>query len=96
MADQIRVNPASMGTAISDIATGVATAGTRLDDLKAAIAPMVATWEGAAQAAYFVQQTAWDTAWTDLNQALTGLQNATSRSTEDYAAGEAANTASWG
>ncbi len=40
----------------------MANAGTRLDALKATISPMVATWEGDAQAAYQVQQTKWDTA----------------------------------
>ena len=96
MADQIRVNPGSLSTAVGDIASGVAAAGTRLQDLKAAIAPMVATWEGSAQEAYRVQQTRWDTAWNDLTQALQGLQATTQRSNDDYSAGEAANTASWG
>lgn len=96
MADQIRVDAGSLDAAIGDISAGVAAAGTRLSDLKAAIAPMVATWEGSAQEAYRVQQTRWDTAWNDLTQALAGLQNTTQRSNEEYSAGESANTALWG
>jgi early secretory antigenic target protein ESAT-6 len=96
VADQIRVNFNSLSTAVSDIATGVASAGTRLDDLRAAIAPMVATWQGDAQAAYQVQQTKWDTAWNDLTSALQQFQTATDTSNADYQAGENANTAAWG
>lgn len=96
MADQIRVDAGSLTSAVGDISAGVAAAGTRLADLKAAIAPMVATWEGSAQDAYRVQQTRWETAWNDLTQALTGLQTTTQRSNDDYSAGESANTALWG
>lgn len=96
MADQIRVNFGSMETAVADIATGVATQGQRLAQLKADIAPMVATWEGGAQAAYYASQTKWDTAWDELTQALQAFQRSTDTATGDYQAGEAANTASWG
>jgi WXG100 family type VII secretion target len=95
MADQIRVDFGSLNTAVADIATGVATQGERLAQLKADIAPMVATWEGGAQAAYYAAQTKWDTAWEDLTQALQAFQRSTGAAHDDYQAGETANTASW-
>ncbi|MFB9239365.1 WXG100 family type VII secretion target [Plantactinospora siamensis] len=42
-----------------------------LDQLKRNIQPMMATWDGDAQAAYHVRQTQWETAAHDL-QALLG------------------------
>ncbi len=96
MADRIKVDAGSLNTAVGDLAAGVASAGTRLSDLKAAIAPMVATWEGSAQQAYQAQQTKWDTAWNDLTAALGNLQTSTQRSNEDHSNGESTNTAAWG
>lgn len=96
MADQIRVAFGSLSTAVGDIAAGVATQGQRLSELKADIAPMVATWEGSAQTAYFAQQTKWDSAWDELTQALQMFQNATDTANSGYQAGETANTGSWG
>ncbi|MBC3762302.1 WXG100 family type VII secretion target [Quadrisphaera oryzae] len=95
MADQIRVTFGALDTAVGDIAAGVAAQGTRMDDLRAAIAPMVATWEGSAQAAYQGAQAKWDSAWNDLTSALTQFQTATDTSNQTYQAGENANTAAW-
>lgn len=95
MADQIRVNFGALDTAVADISTGVATQGQRLSELKAHIAPMVASWEGSAQAAYHAHQTVWDNAWEELTQALTQFRSATDTATQDYRAGEAANAGSW-
>jgi WXG100 family type VII secretion target len=96
MADQIRVTFGSLDNAVGDIAAGVAAQGQRLQELKADIAPMVATWEGSAQTAYYAHQQKWDAAWQDLTDALQQFQGATDRANADYAAGERANTASWG
>ncbi|NAZ74685.1 WXG100 family type VII secretion target [Kineococcus sp. T13] len=96
MADQIRVTFGALADAVNDISAGVAAAGNRLSDLKADIAPMVATWEGAAQNAYYAQQSKWDNAWSELTAALGDFQRATSNAASDYEAGERANTALWG
>ncbi|MGI4894999.1 MAG: WXG100 family type VII secretion target [Janthinobacterium lividum] len=96
MADRVRVNFNSLATAGADLSAGVASAGTRLENLKGAIAPMVATWDGDAQIAYHEQQTKWDTAWVDLTDALKQLQIATMTSHDGFQAGESSNTSSWG
>ena len=57
---------------------------------------MVATWEGAAREAYYVQQTRWGTAWAELTDALGQFQRATGTSATEYSAGETANAAAWG
>ena len=87
MADQIRVSFGSLEAAVGDIAAGVAAQGQRLADLKADIAPMVATWEGAAQAAYQGHQAKWDSAWSELTEALQAFQRATDTANTDYRAG---------
>ena len=96
MADRIRVSFGSLNTAVGDIAAGVSAAGNRLSELRSDIAPMVATWEGTAQQAYYAQQTKWDNAWTELTDALKQFQSATDTANNDYQAGETANVSSWG
>ena len=96
MADQIRVTFGALETAQGDLSAAHAAMGQRLAELKADIAPMAATWQGSAQAAYHAHQTSWDTAWDDLSSALAEFRRATSVATADYLAGETANTARFG
>ena len=96
MADQIRVTFGALDAAVGDIAAGVAAQGQRLAELKADIAPMVASWEGAAQASYAGDQAKWDAAWADLTEALQAFQRATDTANSGYQAGESANASSWG
>ncbi|NAE18348.1 WXG100 family type VII secretion target, partial [Enterococcus hirae] len=84
MADQIRVNFSSLDAAVTDIAGGVAAQGARMDDLRSAIAPLVASWDGAAQEAYGRQQDTWNQAWSELTDALSGLQRATDTANQGY------------
>ena len=86
----------ALGDAVNDISAGVAAAGNRLSDLKSDIAPMVATWEGSAQTAYYAQQAKWDNAWSELTAALGDFQRATSTAATGYESGERANTSAWG
>jgi len=72
MADQIKVTFGSLDTAEADLTAGHAAMGHRLADLKANIQPMISTWEGSAQAAYYAHQQQWDTAWDELTMALGG------------------------
>ena len=96
MADQIRVTFGALDTAEADLSTAHATMGQRLAELRADIAPMVATWEGSAQAAYHGHQTRWDSAWDELTSALAEFRRATGVAHGDYRAGESANTARFG
>ena len=95
MADQIRVSFGALDAAVGDIAAGVAAQGQRLSELKASIAPMVASWEGAAQSAYAAHQAKWDSAWAELTEALQAFQRATDTANASYQAGESANASSW-
>ncbi len=96
MADQIRVNFIALETAVGDLSAGVAAQGQRLSELRSDIAPLVASWQGSAQAAYHAHQARWDNAWGELSDALTQFQRATDTAVMHYQAGEAANVSSWG
>ena len=90
-ADQITVSFGALETATGDLARGTATANQRLDQLQSDIAPMVSTWDGAAQQAYVQLQHKWDTAQADLTRALGDLQKAVAQSNEQYGNGEQRN-----
>lgn len=92
MADQIKVTFGSLDTAEADLTAGHAAMGQRLADLKADIQPMISTWEGSAQAAYYAHQQQWDSAWDELTMALADFRRATGTANADYQAGEALNT----
>ncbi len=47
-----------------------------LDDLKRNIQPMLASWDGDAQAAYHARQTEWETAANDLRDLLGKIERA--------------------
>lgn len=96
MADQIRVAFGALDTAEGDLSSAQAAMGQRLSDLRASIAPMVSTWQGSAQTAYYAHQRQWDTAWDELTSALAEFRRATGVANNDYQGGERANTARFG
>jgi 6 kDa early secretory antigenic target len=90
MADRIKVSFGALDTAVSDLNAGVQQMGQRMQQLRSDVAPMLATWDGAAQQSYAAAQQQWDSGWTDLQAALGQLQQATAQSTDDYKATEQA------
>jgi WXG100 family type VII secretion target len=92
---EIRVTFAALATARDDVAaTAVRIAG-RLDDLRRAVTPLAATWEGRAAEEYRARQRQWDTAAADLTRVLTDVGRALGSAEEGYRATESANAALW-
>lgn len=96
MGEQIKVSFGQMAALQSDLAGGVAKINGQLEDLKSFLKPLVASWDGAAAAAYNSKQQQWDTAAADLNAVLNALQNAVGQANSQYQANESKTAAAWG
>lgn len=91
MSTEIVVQFAQLHSAATDCRTTANTMTSQLDGLKQQIAPMVATWEGDAQAAYGARQAEWDAAAADLRDLLARIANACDASADIMMAREQAN-----
>lgn len=67
-----------------------------LGDLKSAIAPMAATWEGESAVAYQAAQDKWDKAADELNIVLATIANTVDQSNERMSDVNRRAAASWG
>jgi WXG100 family type VII secretion target len=67
----------------------------RLDDLRRAVTPLAATWDGQAADEYRTRQRQWDTAAADLTRVLADIGRALGDAEDGYRATERANTALW-
>jgi 6 kDa early secretory antigenic target len=66
-----------------------------LADLKAYLAPLVATWTGQASTNYQALQAKWDAAQADLNAVLTQISAALGTANGNYTQAESANASMW-
>jgi WXG100 family type VII secretion target len=85
----------ALSTAESDTRTIAGQIDATLDDLKAYLAPMVATWSGSAATEYNALQGQWDTAASELNTILRTIADAIARANENYGDAESKNTSMW-
>lgn len=86
----------SIQRASSDVANTVRRTEANLEQLRADLAPMVATWEGGASTDYQVLQRRWDQAAADLRDTLQQISAHLLRSYESYSQTEQANASMWG
>ncbi|HXL16909.1 MAG TPA: WXG100 family type VII secretion target [Streptosporangiaceae bacterium] len=84
------VNEAAMDT--DSIASQIAQ---QLSDLKAYLAPLVASWSGEASGEFQALQAKWDAGANDLNQVLRQISQALRVAAEQYQATEKANRSTW-
>ena len=68
----------------------------QLGDLKAYLAPLVASWSGEASADFQALQAKWDSSATDLNQVLHQMSQALRIAADNYSNTERANKQIWG
>ncbi|CAN3127486.1 WXG100 family type VII secretion target [Mycobacterium sp. smrl_JER01] len=67
-----------------------------LDDLRAQIAPLQATWTRESAQAYRIEQARWEQAATALNEILVSLGNAVRDGADDVAATDLKAATAWG
>jgi ESAT-6 family protein len=89
--DQLVVDFAAMHQAAADIQSAINKLSSDLEQLDADAKPLVSTWVGDAQTAYYQRQQTWTTAANDLSQMLRDIQKALVDSTSDYHSTEMTN-----
>ena len=85
------INEAAMDT--DSVASQIAQ---QLGDLKAFLAPMVASWSGEASSDFQALQAKWDGSASDLNQVLRQMAQALRTAGDNYQATERTNSSIWG
>jgi WXG100 family type VII secretion target len=92
---EIKVTFAALATAQSDASGTAARITGQLEDLRRFLAPLVATWQGAAAQDYQVRQKQWDGAAADLAAVLGQIGVALGAANDSYRQAESANAARW-
>ena len=92
---EILVTFSAISAAEGDVAATSQSINGQLDDLKAYLAPMVATWTGTAAENYQAKQRQWDEAATELNAILAQIGRALGTAGEDFASAESSNASIW-
>jgi early secretory antigenic target protein ESAT-6 len=96
MADgQIQVTFATIENAGTEVRQTANTIQSQLDDLKAGVAKIAASWTGAAQEGYQARQRIWDQKATDLHNTLNQIASALDNAHQSYTATENSNRALW-
>jgi 6 kDa early secretory antigenic target len=92
---EIKVTFGALDAARADVAGTANRIGTRLDELKRMLAPLVASWDGAAAEEYRTAQRNWDAAAADLATVLAQIGVALGAAHDGYRQVEQANAARW-
>ena len=92
---EILVTFSAIQAAQSDVSTTSTNINSELSDLKAFLAPMVATWSGTAAENYQAKQRQWDEAATELNNILAQIGRALGSAGDDFATAESSNANIW-
>jgi WXG100 family type VII secretion target len=94
--DMLYVNFAALEQASADIQGAIAFMESELSTLEADAAPLVATWDGTARAAYDERQARWRGAAANLTAMLRDIRRALDESAADYATTERHNAGLFG
>ena len=92
---EIQVNFGEIAAASQSINSTSSTLDSLLSDLKSNLAPIGASYTGAASEAWQEKQRQWDTAYADLRQVLSSIASAVGQAGENYQATENANMNRW-
>jgi len=92
---EIKVTFGALATAQADVSGTASRITQQLDELRRFLAPMVATWQGAAAQDYQLRQKQWDTAAADLTAVLAQIGVAVGAANDGYQRAESLNAARW-
>jgi ESAT-6 family protein len=92
---EIKVTFGALDAARADVAGTANRITGRLDELKRMLAPLVASWDGAAAEEYRTAQRNWDTAAADLASVLSQIGVALGSAHDGYRQVEQTNAARW-
>ena len=86
----------SVSDAASQVRSTAANVQAQLDDLRAGVARVAQSWDGAAQQNYRARQAEWDSTAADLHGVLLQIAGALQTAAENYQATERKNAGIWG
>ena len=92
---EIKVAFGALEVARGDVVGTATRIAGRLDDLRRAVVPLAASWEGQAAQEYRARQRQWDVAAADLTRVLADVGRALGEAEAGYRAAEAANAGLW-
>jgi len=92
---EIKVAFGALEAARTDVAGTAARISGRLDDLRRAVTPLAASWDGQAAEGYRQWQRVWDASAADLARILVEIGKALGDAEAGYRATESANAALW-
>ena len=92
---EIKVAFGALEAARADVVGTAARIAARLDDLRRAVIPLAATWDGQAAQGYRDRQRQWDVAAADLTRVLADVGRALGAAEAGYRAAETANANLW-
>jgi ESAT-6 family protein len=93
--DMVLVTFSALANAAQTIQSASNSLNSKLDDLQQQLAPITATWTGAAAEGYQVQQKKWDEAQQDLTTVLKAIGTAVEQAHEAYTTTESQNAGTW-
>ncbi|KEI45176.1 WXG100 family type VII secretion target [Saccharopolyspora rectivirgula] len=93
---EISVNFAALSQAADDLSQTSQKIQAELDQLESYLKPLIQTWEGAAQEAYYAAQREWDKAAANMQEITAKMGMAVNAANEAYQAGERRNAARFG
>lgn len=91
----IKVTFAELANAQTSLAGAAGRMNSQLDDLRAYLQPLVATWHGQAAENYAEHQRRWDAAAADLTAVLARIGAAVGAANDSYQQVERSNAARW-
>lgn len=94
--EEIKYNFPALSAAADSVNSASSKMTSELDNLKQGIAPLLATWSGDAQAAYYQRQNDWESAANDLRDLLGKIESALRQSAETMQAREKSNASKFG
>lgn len=92
---EIKVTFGELAAAQQNVAGTAQRISGRLDELRRFVAPLAASWEGAAAADYQARQRQWDTAAADLATVLARIGTALGAANDNYQQVEQVNARRW-
>lgn len=95
MSDRIGYNHAQIAALTGDVLGSAQSLQSRLDDLKAYIAPLVAEWQGEAAQQYGQHQAEWNRAADSLQNMLRAVASAAGRGNDAMQAADRAAAGAW-
>ncbi|MFI6449249.1 WXG100 family type VII secretion target [Kitasatospora sp. NPDC050543] len=93
---EILVSFATVSGAGSEVRQVAATIQAQLDELKAGVTKIAASWQGVAQEGYQAHQAKWDSKAADLQQVLGQIAHSLEEAASSYQSTENKNKAIWG